>query len=269
MLSVTTDYTADVGSPEPYLRKIADHGFTHVHWCHQWNTDFLYGDSEVRQIAAWLREYGLEVTDLHASDGQEKRWVSPHEYARLAGVELVRNRVEMAARLGTDVIIMHMGHVPDDEPEAAVYWQSLWRSLDELSPSLRATGVRIAIENGVFRHIRTVLERYPPELVGLCYDCGHGNISRDGLDETDSLKDRLISIHLHDNDGNRDLHMPLFSGSVDWPRLASILATSGYRKWMSMETTIHNAGFKDEDAFLAHVRAGGDRLTTMVESSRR
>lgn len=268
MLSVTTDYKADVGSPEPYLRRIADHGFTHVHWCHQWDTDFLYARSEVEQIAAWLSELGLGVTDLHASDGREKRWVSREEWAREAGVELVRNRIEMAARLGTDVIIMHMGRVPDEGPEAGIYWESLWRSLDALTPALRACGVRIALENGVFRHIRTVLDRYPADLVGLCYDCGHGNMSGDGLDETAALGDRLISLHLHDNNGGGDQHNPLFSGTVDWARLAGIIAGSGYGKWINMETTIHNSGFDDEDAFLAHVRAGGERLTAMVSAAR-
>ena len=102
MLSLTSDYRKGTGNPEPYLRDIAGAGFTHVHWCHQWNTDFLYTPSEIRQIGKWLKQYGLALLDLHGSVGPEKCWFSPLEHERRAGVELVKNRIGMAARLGND-----------------------------------------------------------------------------------------------------------------------------------------------------------------------
>ena len=113
MLSMTTDYMADTGSPEPYLRRIAEAGFTHVHWCHHWNTDFAYDDCELEQIECWLHRYNLQVTDLHASAGKEKAWGSLREYERLAGVELVANRIATAERLGADVIVMHLPDLKD------------------------------------------------------------------------------------------------------------------------------------------------------------
>ena len=75
-LSVTTDYFTATGNPGPYLERIARAGFTHIHWCHQWNTDFIYSRFEIAQIKEWLREYGLQLLDLHASHGQEKAWAS-------------------------------------------------------------------------------------------------------------------------------------------------------------------------------------------------
>ncbi len=97
MLSITTDYVHDTGNPEPYLRGIAAAGFSHLHWCHHWNTDFLYSAYEVEQIAAWLDDLGLAMLDVHAGHGREKAWGSPREYERLAGVELVENRIAMAS----------------------------------------------------------------------------------------------------------------------------------------------------------------------------
>ena len=269
MLSITTDYAQDTGCPGPYLRRIADAGFSHVHWCHQWNTDFLYAPSEIAQIEAWLRECHLGVTDVHASDGVEKCWTSPREYERLAGVGLVKNRVAMAARLGTDVIIMHLGSEPAEREASDLYWEQLWKSLDELEPYAREHGVRIAVENGIFTPIRKVLARYGPDYVGLCYDSGHGNVSGDGLDETEALKDRLISIHLHDNDGTGDQHNLLFTGTVDWERLARILATSAYEKCVSMEASMKNAGIPGEPTFLEKAFETGTRFTEMVAQAAR
>jgi len=261
MLSITTDYARDTGDPSPYLRRIADAGFSYIHWCHQWNTDFLYSRWEIEQIKKWLQDYGLQLLDLHGSAGNEKDWGSSQEYQRLAGVELVRNRIEMASYLSSDVVIMHVPADPDSSP--------IRRSLDELEPFARERNVRIAIENGSFQAIERLLSEYDPEYAGLCYDSGHGNIrNADGLNHLEYLKDRLISVHLHDNDGTGDQHKLLFSGTVDWNRLAHIMAGSAYTKCVSMEVTMVHAGIKDEELFLAKAFETGTRFSTMIAEQR-
>ncbi len=266
-LSMTSDYVTSQDCPEPYLRRIAEAGFTHIHWCHQWHTDFLYNDSEIAQIAAWMKEFGLGLTDLHASAGKEKNWGSLREYERQAGVDLVRNRIDMTARLGSDVVIMHVPVAGTATAERG--WEAFLRSLDELKPFARERGVRIAIENGDFDVLERVFGAYGPDYMGLCYDSGHGNGRADGgettsLDRLSRLKDRLISLHLHDNDGASDQHKLLFSGTVDWPRLAGIIATSSYSKWVSMEAVIHNTGIKEETVFLHKAYETGRQFADMI-----
>lgn len=257
MLSITTDYARDRGHPENDLQRIARAGFSHVHWCHHWNTDFLYGPAELEQIAAWLAELGLCALDLHGSAGLEKNWTSPMEYQRRAGVELVANRLEMTARLGGNVVVMHGG-----------WWEALRRSLDDLAPRARDLGVRIAIENGDWALIGQALEAYPPELLGVCYDCGHGNIPGDGLDQLERHKDRLIAIHLHDNDGTADQHRLPFTGTVDWARLMGIIARSSYGGCISLEVSMRNEGIADEDEFLARAFGIGTQLSEMLAQAR-
>lgn len=268
MTSIATDYRQDTGSPYPHLRAIAEAGFTHLHWCHHWNTDFLYARCEISQIADWLAELGLQVTDLHASAGNEKGWVSAQEYERLAGVELVANRLEMCARIGCDVAVLHIPLEPEDEPARLAYWGRVRRSLDALEPISRATGVRIAFENGgtpeSWIPIVTVMSEYSLEFVGLCYDCGHGNLSGDGLAQLATHAGRLIAIHLHDNDGSGDQHRLPFMGTVDWGRLAGLIAGSSYRKWVNLEVSQARSGYDDEVAFLREALAIANRLTESV-----
>jgi len=263
MLSMTTDYARSSGDPSPDLHRIADAGFTHVHWCHQWNTDFLYARSEVEQIAVWLKEYNLALLDLHGSTGPEKDWVAVEEYRRQAGVELVLNRLEMTARLGGEVVILHAGIAtcPDGTVPA---WDTLRKSLDELEPYARKLGVRIAIENGDWPIIQDILVAYPPDYIGLCYDSGHGNLDGIGLDKLRLLKDRLISIHLHDNNGATDQHRLPLTGTVDWTRLVTILGSSAYKKCISMESNMGHEDITDEAEFLAKAFAAGSRLTAML-----
>ncbi|HGE72258.1 TPA: sugar phosphate isomerase/epimerase [Candidatus Poribacteria bacterium] len=263
MLSITTDYARDVGDPSPYLKRIGEAGFSHIHWCHQWNTDFLYSKWEIEQIEIWLKEFGLKLLDLHGSAGKEKAWASPWEYQRLSGVELVKNRIDMVAYLGADVVIMHVPADPDSIP--------IRKSLDELQPYARERNVRIAIENGHFPTISKLLSEYPPDYLGLCYDSGHGNVPEaQGLDNLEKLKDRLISVHLHDNDASGDQHKMMFMGTVDWERLANIMAHSSYKKPVSMELSMGRSGFTEETEmeFLAKAFETGTKFANMIEKYR-
>ncbi len=272
MLSMTTDYFTSKGCPESYLRRIADAGFTHVHWCHQWNTDFLYAPCEIEQIERWLEECGLKLLDLHGSRGEEKNWGSPLEYERVAGVELVQNRIDMTARLGGGVVIMHRPPEPEDEPGKVRVRDQFRRSLDELEPFAKARDVRIAIENGArddLSGIRELFSAYGKDFLGLCYDSGHGNVGGKGIEHLASVKDRLISVHLHDNNGENDEHKPIFSATVDWPRLARIMAESSYDKCVSMESSMRNAGTEDEKVFLDLSFETGTRFARMIADARR
>lgn len=38
------------------LREIAEAGFTHIHWCFDWDGDYLYARSEMEQIRSWMDE---------------------------------------------------------------------------------------------------------------------------------------------------------------------------------------------------------------------
>jgi sugar phosphate isomerase/epimerase len=273
MLSINTDYVSGTGCAEPHLRRIAEAGFRHIHWCHHWSSDFLYTDPEIDQIAAWLKEYDLALLDLHASAGVEKNWVSAREYERLAGVELVRNRIAMTARLGADVVVMHLPSQPNAEGDARdAFWRRAFASLDALQPFARSHGVRIALENMIegdtFGTISRTFDRYDEDFVGLCYDSGHGNLRPDGLDELDRLKDRLIATHLHDNDGSGDQHRLLYSGAIDWPRLARIVARSAYRKPITMEVLMDKGELENERAFLERARETGTRFARTVQACR-
>ena len=268
MLSIATDYAKDFGCPHEYLVRIAEAGFTHVHWCHHWCTDFLYAPAEVSQIGRWLNELDLKLLDLHASHGREKAWMSAREYERLAGLELVANRIEMTADLGGDAIVIHLDR-PNEQTDPQG-WDRAWRSLDALEGVSRKRGVRIAVENGSFDDIAKVCERYAADYVGLCLDSGHNNIGGNGsFAGPERLKDRLVAVHLHDNDGKADQHKPLFSGTTDWEALAAVIARSAYAKPVSMEVGIQNSGFTDESAFLAKAFETGSKFADMVAHARK
>lgn len=236
-LAINTCFLAASGSPEGALKAIAEAGFTHVHWCHHWRTDFLYGPAEWKRISEWLREFGLRLLDIHGSAGQEKCWYSPAEHERQGGVELVTNRIIMLRELeGSGSLVMHVPLLRDrkdfDPAPALRQFEALRRSLDELTPVLEKYSVRIAVENGfsdTFELIGRIMRDYPEKCFGITYDSGHGNVAEaKGMDRLEPFKNRLQALHLNDNDGSGDQHQPPFCGTVDWDRLADLVAASSY-----------------------------------------
>lgn len=184
-LSITADYVTSEGCPEPYLRRIADAGFSHVHWTYHWNTDFIYSRCEVDRIEAWLEEYGLELLNLHASSGVEKKYYSLREYERLAGVALVKNRIDMAAQLNSGVVILHVPGEPSEKRERIPFQSQLRKSLDVLQVHAGDQGVKIALENldkNNFLHIQKLFSEYDPEEAFL------ENAYKDGLRFTKLLE---------------------------------------------------------------------------------
>ena len=274
-IAVNTDFHGGTGCPEPRLKAMAKAGFTHVHWCHQWNSDFMYCDAEIEQIGKWLKEYGLTLLDIHGSVGPEKNWFSSVEYQRKAGVELVANRMRMLRALGgIGSVMMHTPNIvanysPIEIENARRLVENLRRSLDDLMPLSLELKVPIAIENDysdTFQIKEELFADYPPEFLGLCYDSGHGNMfDCKGLDHLDRNKDRLMALHLNDNDGLKDLHQPPFYGTLDWARLAKILKASSYPRQMSFELATRRTPYDDNlDAFMEDAYTRCSKFTSMV-----
>ena len=304
-LAFASNFMESSGSPVFQLKMIAEAGFTHVHWCHHWNTDFLYGKYEIEQCRKWLKDIGLILTDIHGSEGKEKSWYSPVEYQRKAGVELVLNRIQMLDALGgSGVVVMHIPWyrtvtTQEQRPPIDACYDAVCRSLDELMPYCEKYNCPIAVENTVcdtFETIAGILSRYPEKLVGLTYDSGHGNGEDrwtydpprpgDGLDQLEKWKHRLKAMHLHDNDGTSDYHRELFAGNIDWQRLAKLIAESTYfepgrdgsLRPISLEVLMPNTPFYDKTLkeqpepkvreFLSDSFKRGQKFAEMVQTYR-
>jgi sugar phosphate isomerase/epimerase len=244
-LGVCTSVGVAYGDPENALRQISEAGFTHILWSHHWGTDFAYGKHELAAIKGMLKKYNLKLQDVHGCANGEKSFFSPLEYQRKAGMDLIINRIEMMKELdASGVLVMHQPRIKtDSSPEEIAYkrrqFDSLLRSMDELIPILQKMDTRIALENmpgDTWEFQRFLLDNYPPELFGLCFDSGHANINlRNQLDDCYEYRSRIQAVHLHDNNTLADQHTPPFTGSLDWQKTAKILKESSYKGVLTFE----------------------------------
>jgi sugar phosphate isomerase/epimerase len=310
MFALATDYhgtSRNALRVREALAHLAAAGFTHVHWCHEWRGGYIYSIHEMRQIKAWFDELGLKAKGVHASSGEIrshyktmaayakerenlKDYVSENEYNRLAGVELIKNRIDLAAVLGAGEIVLHL-HFPFrifalDEGFKARFISQVFKSFDECRDYCLEKGIKICIENlpdspeeAQMELLDRLFERYGPEFMGLCFDTGHGNItSKDGLAFAKRYTERLFIAHIHDNHGAvtpeyceciplikaSDEHLIPFEGTVNWEGFAEVLAGSPYKPPYLMEVTMRSS--ENEEEFFKKAMKAGKRLQAMVDT---
>jgi len=285
-LSINTDYKDDISFSETFLQRIAEVGFTNVHWCHHWKGDYIYSDYEIEEIRKWLERYKLSMADCHATDGEEKSYCSPVEYKRKAGIDLIKNRIHFINELGGNVIVLHLW-TPDDFLKVKEvrnrFLKIVFRSFDELMEYALQKKVKIGIENLEYNTNNeidmlwgTLFDRYGCEYMGLCYDSGHGiNSDADTLDLLEKYKQRIVALHLNENNGLFDLHqIPFTTNLVNWEKLASILARSPYEGPITLEVNIknsisHHRRKNDEIFFLKRCFDTAKKIEQMVIEKRK
>lgn len=265
-IAVATDFLGSHHDVFDAMKTLAEAGFTHLHWCHEWCTTYFYSDREIADFGVAMRALGLSLLDIHGSDGGGSghvncSWSSPDPVGRQAGVELVLNRLRMMAMLhGEGTLMMHIpfyGVLQSKEGRAATTrrYEALRRSLDELVPVAQALKIPLALENMVkenYEILEQLFADYPADAVGLCYDSGHGNIQvsetipASGIEFLERNKDRLLALHLHDNRGLQDEHQPPRYGTIDWPRLVKAIRSSkSYQGPLSFEMAYHGLSATD------------------------
>jgi len=127
--------------------------------------------------------------------------------------------VDLARDIGAVLINLHL----DVSRGVKVFGQALMPALT----ALREAGLGLALENTVwtgpddfnqfFRWLRQTCAM-PTEHVGMCFDMGHANVCEATRNDYCRFLDRLSAdvpithLHLHENFGDRDSHLTLFTG---------------------------------------------------------
>jgi sugar phosphate isomerase/epimerase len=137
----------------------------------------------------------------------------------------------VAAEIGAGCVVVHPGFSPWVGLLDRSYL-ALRQSLNDLAAIQGEYGVPIAVENmGSWEvcHFRdpSFLPALHESGLSFCLDFGHANLNG-VLDEFLAVGEPL-HVHLHDNDGSGDAHRALGNGSIDYPRVLSLLPRTASR----------------------------------------
>lgn len=143
--------------------------------------------------------------------------------------------LEGAAMLGVPWITFHPSGHPDFSPETEA--QNLKDNIEYYKPLVEAAEkykVGIALENMSSRlckaeHLNQMVDALDSPFVGICWDTGHAHIAKQPQAESIRLMGhRLHALHIQDNDGISDHHMPPHFGTIEWDPLMAALREINY-----------------------------------------
>lgn len=149
--------------------------------------------------------------------------------------ELIRESIVFASQIQASYVVVHPGFNRCRLFDKARTKQLAMESLLELLEFNKQYGMLLLIENvgtngsSLYtpEEFSTFLNGMPPE-IGYLVDIGHAYVNHWDIDKLLlEVKDRLYAVHLHDNHGTADEHLPIGDGTTDWNSVFETLKKTG------------------------------------------
>lgn len=172
----------------------------------------------------------------------------PSPFLRSAILKRLEKSINYARQLNCRLWIFHPGfktalsHIYPGKD-----WQQNLNSVHTLLRVARREGVNIAIENipepfpNLMKNVGD-FQRFYKELdgdVGMVLDVAHANLNGQIQDFMKQFHNKIVHMHVSDNDGVNDKHLGIGYGNIDWVGVAKTVRESKYGKLIILESTDH------------------------------
>jgi sugar phosphate isomerase/epimerase len=225
------------------LQQIAGSGFEGVEiFCTRSHFEYSMRP-EIRAMADALEAHHLQLVSMHAptsrdhspmrESGTPLSICEGERVRRVEAMDELKRVIDVADDLPYARLILHMGgsrEMADPRKRDAAF-----STLEHLILHAHHAGVTICVENttsemGDPAYLRAFVDE--TRLTGLRFnfDIGHAHLAdfpeEERLEKSFSpLRELVSSVHLHDNHGDKDEHLPPFDGTIDWPAAIELLKT--------------------------------------------
>ncbi|MBQ4629732.1 MAG: sugar phosphate isomerase/epimerase [Clostridia bacterium] len=189
--------------------------------------------------------------------------------------KMMMTSVEAAALLDVDYAVLHPNSVTinkDDFCEEKEF-EICMKHLSPIADYAKKLGVKLALENLASSYVGEDLYRYGQRAeeickmadalgIGICWDFGHANIA--GAKQSEELMivgSRLKVIHVNDNLGYGDDHLPPYLGTIDWSDAMSGLKAIGFNGLFNYEIQTANLPGEVREVFAKYLIDAAAKLT--------
>jgi sugar phosphate isomerase/epimerase len=254
------------------LDEIRDSGFECLEICSfPAHLDYHNRDDVIR-AADKIRALGMRPVSFHApfADRIDITALDPAQ-RELAVAELLV-ACDAAAAMGAENIVLHPGPERAGRPPEGEFLSRMHNAAESLNTVAKhccRSGVHLLLENMLphllFGHVNDMLYLLGSIRdceVGTCLDTGHAYLSRELGMVANKLSGHLHLIHVNDNRGERDDHLPPGEGHIDWPWFIGEL-----KRWNFKGTLILELSSRENESvtgMLARARHAKDFLSSLM-----
>src|SRR5438094_7535607 len=199
---------------------------------------------EIRAMAGALEAHRLQLVSLHAptsrdlsvmrQGGMPLSICEVERVRRVEAMDELKRAIDVADDLPYARLVLHMGgsrETADPRKRDAAF-----SSLEHLVLHAHHAGVTLCLENtlsemGSPDYLRAFVDETRLSGVRFNFDIGHAHLAEfpeePRLEKSFAPMKKLISsVHLHDNHGEKDEHLPPYEGSIHWPDAIKLLKSA-------------------------------------------
>jgi sugar phosphate isomerase/epimerase len=167
--------------------------------------------------------------------------IHPYDGVRAAMLAECRNVFEVCRELGIEHVTVHPDYMKLKRERKEIRRKTV-ESLTELVKAASDSGVTLCFENfeeDYFKveDLRNILEE--TDGLKMTLDVGHAYMKSGGMDAVvgmiRELSGWLTHVHVHDNHGGHDEHLPLGVGNIEFDKVVKTLKIAGYDKTITLE----------------------------------
>jgi sugar phosphate isomerase/epimerase len=175
---------------------------------------------------------------------------------RDASVREIVNAISSSSRMNMSVCTVHHGYFTSlgmlDRQSVVAKTRE---SLKIIEAASKEFGVKVALENlpdmggaGMGRTPEELYQLLEGTELGVCFDVGHANTNRT-VDAWLKRKADFLNVHIHDNLGDYDAHLPIGLGNIDFKKV--VAALSDYKGLFVIESRSLGEGVTSRDQLKA------------------
>ena len=227
------------------LEIVRDGGFSMIEVC-SFPRHLDYHDADKVKIAARrIKQVGIDPFSFHAPFANHIDITSLDDDIKRKSVDELIKATEAAATLGVKHMVLHPGPEREGRPPAEEFYDHLERACESVNTVARRCGqlgMTLLLENmlphllfGRTQDMLYIMGAAEGHNVGTCLDTGHAHLAGDLSLVVHKLSSHLRMVHVNDNRGDRDEHLPPGEGDVDWSYVLSQLESYSFRGALILE----------------------------------
>lgn len=213
------------------FKLIKEAGFDYVFlW---WGDEFIDSDGDKILLPRMARAVGLEVENIHAPF-KNTNFIWEENINAEDIVKRYAQCILDCSHHNIPTVVIHLTNGNSPPPPTLLGLDRI-KYLIELAEQY---GVNIAFENlKKPEYLRFVFSNIQSKRLGFCYDSGHENCYSKEMDLLGMYGDKLMALHLHDNDGTDDQHRISGEGTIRWDSVVRKIKITRYSGAISLEVT--------------------------------
>jgi len=276
---------------EQALKKICEVGFKYIELSAEHMNEILarnreiYLDSNSRdralsidepcplnKLSSLLESLSLKAIHVHGPFDLVD-FTSKSIYERIKEAE---KWIEYAHKLGLPTIVCHPFTLRELSPSKCK--EMNLKFYGEVVKFCREYGVKIALENidskckygAKISDLIEIIEALSDEYLGICLDTSHANLSAYPNKVEEAVLEAgqyVIATHLSDNLGEKDDHLMLGRGKIDWSKVLEAFREIGYSKPLNLEIPgeIQNLSTEEKFSKLKNILIELNKLNAISE----